>query len=239
MNGKETSRRRFLAGAVAATGLVIGAGLFGCNSAAAQRSYAESRRDLDQYRPAFFSGEEWLFIVAACDRLIPADVNGPGALQANVPIFIDKQMLTDYGSGGLWYMSGPFYPDSKPEFGYQYRFSPREIYRQGIAELGRHSLAQYGNSFDQLDENNQDALLTSLEKGQPQLGAIPAGVFFSQLLVNTREGYFADPMYGGNEGMEAWKMLGFPGARGDYREFVRLHNKPYPYGPKSIQGQEA
>ena len=238
MNGKETSRRRFLAGAVAVTGLVAGAGLFGCASAVSDRSYAEARRDLGKYKPGFFTGEEWNFIVAACDRLIPADANGPGALQANVPVFIDRQMLTDYGSGGLWYMSAPFFPDSKPEFGYQYRFTPREIYRGGIAELGGYCVKQYGRGFDQIGESAQNTVLAALEKGELQLGAVPSGVFFEQLLANTKEGYFADPMYGGNEGMEGWKMLGFPGARGDYGDFIRMHNKPYPNGPVSIQGQE-
>jgi gluconate 2-dehydrogenase gamma chain len=36
--------------------------------------------------------------------------------------------------------------------------------------------------------------------------------------------------------MAAWKMIGFPGARYDYREYVGKHNQPYPLPPVSIYG---
>lgn len=41
------------------------------------------------------------------------------------------------------------------------------------------------------------------------------------LIQNVREGFFADPLYGGNKDMAGWKMLGFPGARYDYREEIK------------------
>lgn len=50
------------------------------------------------------------------------------------------------------------------------------------------------------------------------------------------EGYFGDPMYGGNKDMAAWKMIGYPGVRADYLEWVG-EAKPYPYGPVSIYGE--
>ena len=34
-------------------------------------------------------------------------------------------------------------------------------------------------------------------------------------------------------------MIGFPGARYDYRDYIVKHNQPYPYGPVSIYGGEA
>ena len=66
-----------------------------------------------------------------------------------------------------------------------------------------------------------------------------AKAFFKQLLLNTQEGFFADPMYGGNKDMAAWKMIGFPGARYDYRDFVAKHNQLFPLPPVSIQGRPA
>ena len=51
------------------------------------------------------------------------------------------------------------------------------------------------------------------------------------------EGFFADPIYGGNRDMAGWKMIGFPGARYDYRDWVSRHNERYPYPPVSIQGR--
>lgn len=50
------------------------------------------------------------------------------------------------------------------------------------------------------------------------------------------EGFFADPVYGGNKDMVSWRMLGFPGARYDYRDHVSKLNQPYPLPPVSIAG---
>ena len=66
---------------------------------------------------------------------------------------------------------------------------------------------------------------------------IPPRSFFAQLLTNTREGYFADPQYGGNRGMAAWKWIGFPGARADFTDWIDQAGKVYPYGPVSIAGR--
>jgi len=63
------------------------------------------------------------------------------------------------------------------------------------------------------------------------------GAFFAQLLENTKEGYFADPLYGGNRGMAAWKWIGFPGARADFTDWLDQAGRAYPYGPVSISGR--
>jgi gluconate 2-dehydrogenase gamma chain len=63
--------------------------------------------------------------------------------------------------------------------------------------------------------------------------------FFRLLLQNTKEGYFADPRYGGNAGMQAWVYIGFPGARASYSEWATRHNERYPLGPVSIAGERA
>ncbi len=244
MTKSDPSRRYFLAGAAALSGLALTAGFI----AAPGEADAKKRKPgtqagspekwLHSYAPQFFTEPEWRFVVAACDRLIPADDNGPGALEAAVPVFIDRQMLTEYGDGGLWYMHAPFYTDSAPEFGYQHKFTPRDIYRVGIAEVDEYCGNRHGKAFCEIGAGNQDEVLKGLEAGSITLAVMPAGIFFGQLLANTKEGYLADPMYGGNRGMTAWKMLGFPGARGDYHEFIRRHNKPYPNAPVSIRRQE-
>ena len=61
--------------------------------------------------------------------------------------------------------------------------------------------------------------------------------FFQQVLANTREGFFADPLYGGNRNMSGWNMIGFPGARYDYRDWVERHNERFPLPPVSIVGR--
>lgn len=189
-----------------------------------------------EYRPVYFTPDEWAFIVAAVDRLIPDDGNGPGGVAAGVPVFLDRQMELPYGHGAYWYMQGPFHPDSPATLGYQMRLTPRELYRAGIAAADRASRALHGNAFANLRAGQRDALLAALEQGSiPQDGGV-AAAFFALLLKNTREGFFADPMYGGNRGMAAWKMIGFPGARADFTDWIDQQGKPYPYGPVAIQG---
>lgn len=42
--------------------------------------------DVATYKPAFFEAAEWAFVRAATARLIPSDGDGPGAIEAGVPI---------------------------------------------------------------------------------------------------------------------------------------------------------
>ena len=191
---------------------------------------------LDKYQPVYLKAPEWAFIMAACARLIPSEGNGPGAIEARVPVFIDRQLAGDYGKASNWYMAGPHDPAGDPRTGFQSPLPPAEIYRQGIAAFQAWCQSTHGKAFEALDAATQDAALTSLEKGEVKL---PAELrdFFSMLSQNTREGYFADPIHGGNYRMLAWSYIGFPGARGAYTEWVSQHNRPYPLGPVSISGE--
>jgi gluconate 2-dehydrogenase gamma chain len=225
-------RRRFLRqaiGTIPAAFLVSGADI-----AAAQAQTAPS-----PYQPTYCTADEWAFINASVDRLIPSSEAGPGGLDLHVPEFIDRQMATPYGHGELWYMSGPFMPDADFTLGYQQPYAPRELYRVAIADTNALCQQLHGKNFCDLDAATQDAVLGQLEKGKVTLPRIKAVEFFIQLLANTKEGYFADPMYGGNLNMGSWKMIGFPGARADYKDWVTQYGKVYPFGPVSIEGEKA
>jgi gluconate 2-dehydrogenase gamma chain len=190
-----------------------------------------------QYQPIFFNVAEWTFILAACDRLIPADDIGPGALQAGVPEFIDRHMQTPYASGDIWYMQGPFI-EAAPQFGYQGRLPLRDILRVGIKSIDAHCLQAFGGkNFAQLGLGDQEKLLKAAEAGKLELENISAKEFFNQLLNETRLGYFCDPKYGGNKNMAAWKMIGYPGARADYINWVEVRNTPYPLPPVDQAGK--
>lgn len=190
------------------------------------------------YVPVYFNNEEWRFLLAACDRLIPSDSNGPGAIEEAVPVFIDKQMATPYGHGGLWYMHPPFVP-SLPELGYQSKLTPRDTYRISIRELNAQCRRQYRKVFADLEHNQQEQILTALEKGELDSEALPGKAFFAQLLQNTKEGYLADPLHGGNQSMASWKLIGFPGARADFTDWVNQPNRAYPLGPVSISSKRS
>ena len=76
-------------------------------------------------------------------------------------------------------------------------------------------------------------MLAALEKDE-----LPPGRSFLDLvLTNVQEGYFADPIHGGNKDMCGWKLVGFPGTRYDYREMLDKPNQPYPLPPVAIAGR--
>jgi gluconate 2-dehydrogenase gamma chain len=186
---------------------------------------------------SFFTAEEASFIDAAVSRLIPADELGPGAKEAGVPTFIDRQLNGAYGRAQRWYMFGPWRAGTETQ-GYQSRLTPAQMYRFAIKAIdGYVREKNQGKSFAQLAPEEQDKLLEDLEKDEVQIEGISTKAFFDVLLQNTIEGFFADPIYGGNRDMAAWKMIGFPGARYDYRDYVSKHGERFPLPPVGIQGR--
>jgi gluconate 2-dehydrogenase gamma chain len=186
--------------------------------------------------PRYFTEEELAFLNAACARLIPTDENGPGAVELGVPEFIDREMNGAFGHAANWYMQGPF-ASALPEFGYQSPLTPREVYRAGIAAVDAHCQGVFGHkSFSELPVTMQDSVLTSLENGALDFESVSGKSFFGFLLQNTKEGYLADPIHGGNKNMGSWKMIGFPGARADFIDWVDEHGARYPLGPVSVAG---
>jgi gluconate 2-dehydrogenase gamma chain len=230
---KKTStinRRDLIRGATpTATLMILGA-------ASTDSATAQTATTAGNYVPTFFNAVEWRFINAAVGRLIPSDGSGPGGLETGVPEFIDRQMELPYGHGAYFYLQGPFQPDAPATLGYQLRYTPRELYRSGIAAANDACQTAAGKVFADLTPDDQDRFLSSLEKNQIQLSGPPAAAFFAQLLENTREGYFADPLYGGNRHMAAWNWIGFPGARADFTDWIDQAGQKYPYGPIAISG---
>jgi gluconate 2-dehydrogenase gamma chain len=229
-------RRRFLQtmAIVPASTLAIGGLTVGCTNAADGNAAKAAK----PYEPTYFTKAEWAFIVAAVDHLIPADEYGPGAIAAGVPEFIDRQMETPFGHGKLWYMDGPFHTDQVPELGYQLDQNPRQVYRNGIEACDAWCVKTHGKAYAELDKALQEQILKDLQSGKIAFESVPSKTFFSFLLANTKEGFFADPIYGGNKNMVGWKMVGFPGARADFMDWVDQPNVKYPYGPVSISGEK-
>jgi gluconate 2-dehydrogenase gamma chain len=211
----------------------IPATMLGVESIAPLKAFADQA---ESYTPSFFSPDEWRFLTAVVDRLIPHDDTGPGAVEAGVPVFIDRQMATKYGYGGLWYMHGPFAENTPPTLGYQLNLTPRQLYKAGIPAADKAITAAHGKGFADLDDATKDDILTAMEAGTLDIGnSPPAATLFGFFWQNTQEGYFSDPSYGGNKDAAAWAMIGFPGARGDYLDWVDQYGKKYPYPPTTIE----
>jgi gluconate 2-dehydrogenase gamma chain len=225
--GISPQRRQFLRKAAIAGPAValLGGGAAGLASAVSSSATV--------FRPAYFTPAEWTVLCALVDRLIPVSEDGPGALEAGAHEFIDLQMNTPYAYGALWYMKPPFVP-SPEQFGYQFHMNPRELYRSALPGVDAAARAKNGKPFAELDWKQKDELIGALEKGLLDIGEVPPKTFFGQLLQNTKEGYFCDPKHGGNKDMAAWRMIGFPGARADYMDWVLQYGKKYPLPPASI-----
>jgi gluconate 2-dehydrogenase gamma chain len=122
--------------------------------------------------------------------------------------------------------------------GYQTPYNPAQLYREGIKAFDAWCVTEHGALFAKLTTEQQDAALLALQDNK--MGLEPElRDFFTLLLGNTKEGYFADPMYGGNYGMQAWSYIGFPGARASFKEWADQYNVRYPLGPVSISGERA
>jgi len=185
----------------------------------------------------FFTADEAALVEAAVDRLIPPDDRGPGGKDAGCAVFIDRQLAGPYGRSEGLYMKPPFMPGA-PTQGDQLPDAPAARYRSGLKALADYVKGAFGGkSFPQLSAQEQDRVLTGLEAGSIALKDVDGVQFFSLLLQNTHEGFFADPIYGGNRDMAGWKLIGFPGARYDYRDWVERHNQRYPLPPVSIMGR--
>jgi gluconate 2-dehydrogenase gamma chain len=180
----------------------------------------------------FFNAVEARFIEAACERLIPADESGAGALGAGVPNYLDKQLGGAWGAGERLYRSGPWQPGT-PSQGYQLPFTPGELFHTALRAINQ-NLEKRGNAFGELNADAQDAYLKVLEAGDADLDGVPSDMFFSMLLAMTVEGFFSDPVYGGNRDMVAWRMIGFPGAYADYYEAIDRHGVKFEREPMSL-----
>jgi gluconate 2-dehydrogenase gamma chain len=177
---------------------------------------------------------------AIVDRLIPTDDLGAGARDAGVTVFIDRQLTGPYGGHESLYMQGPFPANPLPSQGLQSPLTPRQQYRLGLAALASYCNATFsGRGFVQLSAEEQDTLLAGMEKGQVKLPDFDSRMLFSAIHANTIEGYFADPVYGGNRDMVGWKLVGFPGVRYDFRDVMEKPNQAYALPPVAIQGRPA
>lgn len=185
------------------------------------------------YSYQFFNAPEAAFIEAAVNRLIPPDATGPSATEAGVHEYLDRQLAGAWGAGERLYRAGPWQAGT-PTQGYQLPFTPAELFRTALRGVRADLQKQGKGGFETLSGSEQDAYLTQLQNGTRELEGVPAKVFFETLLGMTIEGYFCDPVYGGNKDMAAWRMVGFPGAYAAYYDFVDQYGATFDQPPRSL-----
>ena len=182
----------------------------------------------------YFTPQEAATVEAFVDRLIPADQLSPGGKESGCAVFIDRQLAGPYGRLEGYYLAGPFQEGTKQQ-GPQSPVTPAQHYRKGLAALDGACRAKYaGRSFAELSDSQKDEVIAGLENGSLKLDGIDSQDFFKLILKETQNGFLADPIYGGNKDMASWKMIGFPGAHYDYRDWIDKHNQPVTLQPVGI-----
>jgi gluconate 2-dehydrogenase gamma chain len=188
----------------------------------------------NESEPRFFDDFERRTIEAAMARIIPTD-HEPGASEAGTIDFLDRYLSgIDYvyarpDGSGFERLAG------KRAEAWRRRIEiVRGKYLEGIEELNQRSRAEFGDDFAGLDPDQQDVILALMERPvrdegrareeeqavagfappEPALQQIAAEVdldFFPLLVLHTRQGFLADPIYGGNRDRVGWDVIGFPG----------------------------
>jgi gluconate 2-dehydrogenase gamma chain len=228
----KVTRRSFVTTVGAATVVPAATLMSSPDLGAAPAAKAPTEASLVKPTYLFFNADEALFIEAACERLIPADESGPGAIGAGVPNYLDKQLGGAWGAGERLYRSGPW-QSGTPSQGYQLPFTPAELFHTSLRAIIR-DLESKRTPFNEMAVDLQDAYLKSLESGAHDLDGVSSAVFFDMLLKMSVEGFFSDPVYGGNRDMVAWRMIGFPGAYADYYEAIDKHGVKFVREPMSL-----
>jgi gluconate 2-dehydrogenase gamma chain len=181
--------------------------------------------------------QEAAVVEAAAETIIPTDSNGPGAKEAGVIYFIDRQLFGDYGNNGRMYNKGPFimpnttgpltvnspsgpitYSAGSPTTPwaagqtYGYSMSLRNFWHYGISALETYANSAYGGNFESLSAANQLATLQDLFNNKPTtFNSIIPSDFANELFFMVWSGFLMDPMYGGNRGMVGWVLTASPG----------------------------
>src|ERR1700722_9890920 len=184
----------------------------------------------------FFTGDEGRAMEALADRIIPPDPQTPGGKDSGSAVFLDRQLAGPYGRQDGLYIRPPFMKGARNQ-GRQSEKGPAQEYRENLAAFDKACKAQLGGkSFYELSDADKDHVLEGLESGVFKLDGVDGKAFLEQVIKDVQMGFFADPIYGGNRDIVAWKMIGYPGARYNYLDWVSRHNEKFPLPPVSMTG---
>jgi gluconate 2-dehydrogenase gamma chain len=128
-----------------------------------------------------FTNAEWRTLQAACERFLPKDED-PGALDADVPEYIDRILTT---------------PQLK---------KMREDFVPGLAALDRRAQRMFKVPYADATAEQQDELLQIFKDSPDKSGEAR---WYELLVVLSLEGYLGDPSYGGNKDKVGWALVGF------------------------------
>jgi gluconate 2-dehydrogenase gamma chain len=231
-------RRSFLKGAGAA-GTAVATGLSnGLTTGADAQSAPSTERAAappSGSEPLLtLTATEAAFLSAAYDTIIPADRLSPSGTDCGLVAYVDRQLAGAWGNGARLYRSGPFI-QGKSEQGYQLPLTPREFFAAGIKAANEWTRKTYGMEFDRLSPADREAALKTMEASKAEFAGVNGKQFFEAVLQSAMEGFFADPIYGGNRNKISWRMVGYPGLPAAYADkALEYRGKKVLIEPQSI-----
>ncbi len=184
----------------------------------------------------YLKPQEVLFVEAVVDHMVPKDELTPSGTEIGIATYIDRALAGSWGKGDRLYMQGPW-GKGTPNQGYQLPLTPAALYRAAIAGSNAYCRKTFGQAFDKCSAEQKEIFLKDLAGGKITLdGGLPGRAFFAMLYQNVMEGFFGDPIYGGNKDKIGWKMLGFPGVMANNAENVKQYSdgRRFPANPVSI-----
>ena len=226
--GMDPTRRRFLKNTGLVVGGVAGGSLLGGLFVNQSDGEDDSKKDKaatprTRGREFFARYEDFVVLAAATELIFPKDDNGPGAIDLDVPYFIDKQLAGTWGVNDDDYRQGPF--DEKkvkeaPDTANHARANRGKIFLDGLRTMNAESQKRFDTTYDKATEEQQGEIMSDLENDKLKMKTLPSSGFFALLKEATLQGAFSDPLYGGNKNMEGWKMREYPGARASYTDLI-------------------
>lgn len=156
--------------------------------------------------PPYLDAESYAVVEAACERLIPAVHDHPGATVLGVADYVDGLLGAFLVDPPRIFAGGPF----SGRAGGEARFDAwlplgrleERAWRARIAawqEQYRTGVAALGADFATVDGEDQDRRLAALPE------------FATLLHEHACEGAYGAPEYGGNRDMLGWRAIQFPG----------------------------
>ena len=193
MNPEDLSRRLFLksTGALAGTTYLR---LLAPGLAAISQAACTARDEAAPF--AVLGADEARDFAAIAARIIPT-TDTPGATEAGVIHFFDRAFGAEMSE-------------------------QLEVARSALAGFNDALQAQHGDAarLDELDEDAQDAFLTTQEETP----------LFNMLWAMTIFGFFAMEKHGGNQGKVGWDVVGFVGDNGPW-------SYPFGYYDAQVHGE--
>lgn len=141
---------------------------------------------LKNYTPfLFFTEDEATLMAEICEQIIPEEENGPGATQAGVIYYIDKQLHE------------VFHQD-------------KQAYREGLMAIQASCIDIYDTYFEELGRDQQISFLNKMEAndlpGNYWKDHAASGLF-AMMVRHSMQGFYGPPRHGGNKDYISYRMI--------------------------------